>query len=115
MNIARALWADLKPVFSSAPRLTSLTLLEEDNLTVDLTPTAVAVILIGEFSAAHRTHMPHLSDATNLALYGICNNPAGHGHNYRAEVYLPPNASVPSSVWAEFDHKNLSVDIPDMI
>jgi 6-pyruvoyltetrahydropterin/6-carboxytetrahydropterin synthase len=33
VNIAHALWADLNPVFSSTPRLTSLTLLEEDNRT----------------------------------------------------------------------------------
>jgi 6-pyruvoyltetrahydropterin/6-carboxytetrahydropterin synthase len=55
-----------------------------------------------------------LSDEENLALYGICNNPAGHGHNYRAQFFLPPGQTVDRTVWAEFDHKNLSVDIPGL-
>ena len=39
-----------------------------------------------EFSAAHRLHVPALSDEENRAVFGKCNNPAGHGHNYRVEV-----------------------------
>jgi len=35
-----------------------------------------------EFSAAHRLHAPSLSDEENAELYGPCNNPNGHGHNY---------------------------------
>jgi 6-pyruvoyltetrahydropterin/6-carboxytetrahydropterin synthase len=69
----------------------------------------------GDFSAAHRTHAPRLSAAENLALYGICNNPAGHGHNYRAAIWHPSPAAVPTSVWAELDHKHLSVDFPDLV
>jgi 6-pyruvoyltetrahydropterin/6-carboxytetrahydropterin synthase len=38
------------------------------------------------FFAAHRLHAPTLSDAENQALYGKCNNPNGHGHNYEVEV-----------------------------
>jgi 6-pyruvoyltetrahydropterin/6-carboxytetrahydropterin synthase len=38
------------------------------------------------FSAAHRLHAPGLSDAENVELYGKCNNPYGHGHNYEIEV-----------------------------
>ena len=38
------------------------------------------------FSAAHRLHAPALSDSENRALYGKCNNPNGHGHNYTLEV-----------------------------
>ncbi len=34
------------------------------------------------FSAAHRLHSPHLTDAENLEVYGKCNWPNGHGHNY---------------------------------
>jgi len=66
----------------------------------------------GYFSAAHRTHAPRLSDAENRTLYGICDNPAGHGHNYRVTVWHPTLERVPAAVWAEFDHHNLSVDIP---
>ncbi|MEE9403521.1 MAG: 6-carboxytetrahydropterin synthase, partial [Algisphaera sp.] len=39
-----------------------------------------------EFSAAHRLHVSELSDEENHATFGKCNNPAGHGHNYRVEV-----------------------------
>lgn len=38
------------------------------------------------FSASHRLHSPELSAEENLATYGKCNNPHGHGHNYRLEV-----------------------------
>jgi len=34
------------------------------------------------FSASHRLHSEHMSDAENRATYGKCNNPHGHGHNY---------------------------------
>ncbi len=40
------------------------------------------------FSAAHRLHSPHLSDAENVALYRDCNNPGGHGHNYILELLV---------------------------
>lgn len=38
------------------------------------------------FSASHRLHSPVLSEDENRALYGKCNNPYGHGHNYLLEV-----------------------------
>jgi len=38
------------------------------------------------FNAAHRIHNPALSDAENTALFGKCNNPNWHGHNYLLEV-----------------------------
>ena len=38
------------------------------------------------FSAGHRLHSPEMSDAENMATYGKCNNPYGHGHNYALEV-----------------------------
>lgn len=38
------------------------------------------------FAASHRLHAPSLSDGENRALYGKCNNPFGHGHNYVLEV-----------------------------
>ena len=40
------------------------------------------------FSASHRLHSDGLSEAENLATYGKCNNPYGHGHNYVLEVTL---------------------------
>ena len=38
------------------------------------------------FNAAHRVHNPALSDAENKALFGKCNNPNWHGHNYTLDV-----------------------------
>lgn len=39
-----------------------------------------------KFSASHRLHSPLLSDEENRELFGKCNNPFGHGHNYEVEV-----------------------------
>jgi 6-pyruvoyltetrahydropterin/6-carboxytetrahydropterin synthase len=38
------------------------------------------------FSATHRLHAAGLSEAENKAMYGKCNNPFGHGHNYEVEI-----------------------------
>ena len=50
------------------------------------------------FSASHRLHSEQMSDAENRAIYGKCNNPYGHGHNYVLEVTLSgqvdPNGMV---------------------
>lgn len=80
-----------------------------------------------EFSATHRLHSPGLSEADNQRIYGKCNNPHGHGHNYEVQVTLKgiPDASgslidvpeferiVASTVIDRFDHKNLNVELPD--
>ena len=44
--------------------------------------------VVTDFHAAHRLHSPHLSDSENLAVFGKCNNPGGHGHLYRMECTL---------------------------
>ncbi|MGE5322605.1 MAG: 6-carboxytetrahydropterin synthase [Actinomycetota bacterium] len=38
------------------------------------------------FSASHRLHCEEMSDGENMEVYGKCNNPHGHGHNYAVEV-----------------------------
>ena len=38
------------------------------------------------FNAGHRVHNPVLSEAENSRLFGKCNNPNGHGHNYTLDV-----------------------------
>jgi 6-pyruvoyltetrahydropterin/6-carboxytetrahydropterin synthase len=38
------------------------------------------------FEAAHRLHNPERSDEWNRQVFGKCNNPHGHGHNYVLEV-----------------------------
>ncbi|MFO7769007.1 MAG: 6-carboxytetrahydropterin synthase [bacterium] len=80
-----------------------------------------------EFSAAHRYHNPGLSDEENVELFGACNNPAGHGHNYGLEVTVAGevdpatgffmNASELKRVVQErvvdvLDHKFLNHDVP---
>ena len=80
-----------------------------------------------EFAAAHRLHVPELSDEENRGVFGKCNNPSGHGHNYRVEVivsspiddtgHLLPverlDAVVHEAVIQKLDHKNLNVDVPE--
>jgi len=81
-----------------------------------------------EFAASHRLDSPFLSSEENLALFGKCNNPAGHGHNYVLEVTV---RGVPDSrtgmmvnivdldrivsevVVDRYDHKNLNEDIQE--
>src|SRR5205814_10722893 len=41
-----------------------------------------------QFNAAHRVHNPALSDEENRALFGKCNNPNWHGHNYTLDVFV---------------------------
>ena len=55
------------------------------------------------FSASHRLHAPELSGAANRELYGKCNNPFGHGHNYLAEISV--TGRVP-------EHSGLLVSVP---
>ena len=40
------------------------------------------------FSSSHRLHNTNLSDEENKTLFGKCNNPNGHGHNYTLEVVV---------------------------
>ncbi|MBI1372218.1 MAG: hypothetical protein GC159_05585 [Phycisphaera sp.] len=79
-----------------------------------------------EFAAAHRLHAPQLSEQQNVEVFGKCNNPAGHGHNYRVEVTVrcPVDAEgaiadverldalVNATVIEQLDHKNLDIDVP---
>ncbi len=74
-------------------------------------------------AASHRLHAPTLSEEQNQAIYGKCNNPHGHGHNYAVEVTVsgPVNPetgmvcnlveldeAVRQSVLERFDHQNLN-------
>jgi 6-pyruvoyltetrahydropterin/6-carboxytetrahydropterin synthase len=40
------------------------------------------------FAASHRLHLPALSETENERIYGKCNSPYGHGHNYAMEVTI---------------------------
>jgi 6-pyruvoyltetrahydropterin/6-carboxytetrahydropterin synthase len=78
------------------------------------------------FNAAHRVHNPALSDAENAALFGKCNNPNWHGHNYVLEVTVEGEvdpvsgyvidlgvlrAAVEREVIDRLDHRNLNLDV----
>jgi 6-pyruvoyltetrahydropterin/6-carboxytetrahydropterin synthase len=78
------------------------------------------------FAASHRLHSPHLSEDENYRVFGKCNNPHGHGHNYVLEVSfsggidpatgmivnLPDlDAFVQRQVLDEFDHRSLNDDV----
>jgi 6-pyruvoyltetrahydropterin/6-carboxytetrahydropterin synthase len=78
------------------------------------------------FAASHRLHAPALSDDINRELYGKCNNPWGHGHNYLVEISVsgPVNRDsgqlvrvealddlVHGAVLRDFDHHDLNRDI----
>lgn len=80
-----------------------------------------------EFSAAHRLHNPNLTDTENRGVFGKCNNPHGHGHNYELQVTVsgPVRADgriieldqleriVDEAVIQPFDHKHLNVEVSD--
>ena len=76
-------------------------------------------------SASHRLHSQALSAEENRAMYGKCNHPHGHGHNYVIEVLVcgPVNPAtgmvvdlvaldevVRTRVLNRFDHTNLNLD-----
>ena len=81
-----------------------------------------------QFSASHRLHSGRLTDAENQELYGKCNNPYGHGHNYEVEVTVegPVDAAtgrvvdletldgfVRRHVTGPFEHRNLNKEIEE--
>lgn len=79
-----------------------------------------------EFAASHRLHAPQLSEQENRRLYGKCNHPYGHGHNYVVEVSArgPLDSAtgravdtalldglVARQVLGPFGHRNLNADV----
>ncbi|XP_061611916.1 6-pyruvoyl tetrahydrobiopterin synthase isoform X2 [Phyllopteryx taeniolatus] len=63
---------------------------------------------VQSFSACHRLHSIHLTDEDNIKVYGKCNNPHGHGHNYKVEVTVRGKEVI----MIPLDHKNLDKDVP---
>jgi 6-pyruvoyltetrahydropterin/6-carboxytetrahydropterin synthase len=86
-NIVRLLWRLIAARLPAQAHLSHLRLYEMSDLWADYdggdeTTFARAYT----FAAAHRLHAPALSDEENRQIYGKCNNPNGHGHNYTLEV-----------------------------
>ena len=79
-----------------------------------------------KFAASHRLHTPRLSEEENYRVFGKCNNPHGHGHNYVLEISVSGkidpatgmianladlDAFVERHVLEEFDHHSLNDDV----
>ncbi len=79
------------------------------------------------FSAGHRLHNDALSAEENRQIYGKCNNPNGHGHNFTVEVTvageIDPRTGMVFNlrdlknfmvevIEVGLDHKNLNLDVP---
>jgi 6-pyruvoyltetrahydropterin/6-carboxytetrahydropterin synthase len=86
------------------------------------------IIRVEHFNAAHRLHNSAWDSEKNLRIFGKCNNPNYHGHNYRIEVELDgpidPETGyvldmkilsdvIQQEIIERFDHRNLNVDCPE--
>ncbi len=82
-----------------------------------------------KFNAAHRVHNPALTDEENVQIFGKCNNPNWHGHNYTLDVSvegeIDPKTGyvvdlsklkdlVEREVVNQVDHRNLNLDVAFM-
>jgi 6-pyruvoyltetrahydropterin/6-carboxytetrahydropterin synthase len=82
-----------------------------------------------QFNAAHRVHNPALSDEENERLFGKCNNPNWHGHNYTLDVSVRGGIDEKTGYVIDLavlkriaeqkavdliDHKNLNLDVAFM-
>ena len=88
----------------------------------------VSVYRKEHFNAAHRLHNPLWDEAKNESIFGKCNNPSYHGHNYEMEVKVTGIPStdtgfvvdmkmlsniINENVIEKFDHKNLNLDVKE--
>jgi 6-pyruvoyltetrahydropterin/6-carboxytetrahydropterin synthase len=78
------------------------------------------------FSAAHRLHNPALSAQENERIFGLCNSPNWHGHNYELDVTVEGTPdpvtgyvvdlghvrAAAEAVIGDLDHRNLNLDVP---
>jgi 6-pyruvoyltetrahydropterin/6-carboxytetrahydropterin synthase len=82
-----------------------------------------------EFAASHRYHNPELSEEENRRIFGKCNNPHGHGHNYTLEVTVagepdPKTGMVldlkdlkeilEREIMQRMDHRYLNFEVPEL-
>ncbi len=83
-----------------------------------------------EFSASHYYHNPELSAEENRRLFGKCNNPNGHGHNYTLEVTVKGEVDaragfvidlkelkeiINREVLDALDHRFLNKEVPEFL
>ena len=131
-SILRLAFAELTAQWTHDSSIVSLTLVvspyisysiaREDNMN----QTLVELTEQFEFSASHRLHCNDLSDQENAEVFGKCNNPSGHGHNYVVEVTVSKavdsdrgqviaihdfEATVKRLIIDRLDHKHLNLDV----
>lgn len=129
-NLCRIIWKRLVPMIHG-------TRAELHTLRLEETPTLwseyrgdgdmVYVTRVYDFSAAHRLHARALTEDENERVFGKCNRPGGHGHNYVVEVTVKGNVDtatgfaypldhldqlVDREVLTPMDHRNLNTDVP---
>lgn len=88
----------------------------------------IAAFRKAHFNAAHKLHNPSWSDEQNTKIFGLCNNPLYHGHNYDLEVKIvgeiDPQTGylidlkylkdlIKDEIENRFDHKNLNLECPE--
>ena len=88
----------------------------------------LAVIRKEHFNAAHRLYRPDWSNEKNETVFGKCNNPNYHGHNYEMIVSVTGKINpetgyvidvkvlkdlIKSEVEENLDHKNLNLEVPE--
>lgn len=82
------------------------------------------------FNAAHRLFNPSFDNEKNQRIFGKCNNPNFHGHNYILEVWIGGEIDtetgyiidlkylsdlIEEHILERFDHKNLNLDCPEFL
>lgn len=129
-NFTVVLWEKIEGRLRGG-RLASLRLFEEEDLFVDYQGRQIGRVPEAyftrryRFAAAHRLHTPALSDEDNRRVFGKCNNPNGHGHNYTLEVTVRGEINaetgmvtdlarldrvVDERIIRRFDHQHLNYD-----
>ncbi len=126
-RLAQVLWSRI-PESMGVARRVSLRLEEHPGMSVEIlgeNPAMVYLTRSIEFSASHRLHSAKLSAEDNQRLYGKCNNPNGHGHNYVVEVTVCGEPDLRTGIVIDlgkfetllddeidsrFDHKHLNLD-----
>lgn len=88
----------------------------------------ISVFRKAHFNAAHRLHNDKWSDEKNKEVFGLCNNPLYHGHNYDLEVKLTGEVNpetgflydlknlkevIKIHIENHLDHKNLNLEVPE--
>ena len=91
-------------------------------------PKKISVFRKEHFNAAHRLYNADWTDEKNNEVFGLCNNPNYHGHNYELIVQLIGHINpetgyvvdlkilsnwIQEEIISKFDHKNLNLDVPE--